>query len=346
VIAAPEGADKIVSPETEQASGETVGEAVYDRVAGRPQETEEQIVDNSEEPEEIRQIVLPGPQSEAETALARPVGEADGAPAEPDAPAEAAEGEAAAEPAAADNIGPRRVRTYVVRPDGSIVETGEASPAAAPSTPAAPPIDIEPIDPVTVATTALNGAGEPADPADAAPATGTPAAASTADSDAPTGELRQGAEEPAAPAPPPEEDPAERLEAALAEPTAPPEQAAAAEQPPAEPAPPAAGDNAPVDLLSAAPAQQPVPPPAASGEGWVVQVSSQRSQSDAQASWNALKSRYASVLGNLDASIQSADLGEKGVYYRVRIGPWTDRAQAVEVCEALQAAGGDCFVGR
>ena len=42
--------------------------------------------------------------------------------------------------------------------------------------------------------------------------------------------------------------------------------------------------------------------------------------------------------------IQEADLGTKGLYYRVRVGPWASRDDAIKVCEALKAAGGNCFV--
>ncbi len=57
-----------------------------------------------------------------------------------------------------------------------------------------------------------------------------------------------------------------------------------------------------------------------------------------------MQQRYASVLGNLDPNIQEADLGTKGIYYRVRVGPWSSRDDAIQVCESLKAAGGTCFV--
>jgi cell division protein FtsN len=52
------------------------------------------------------------------------------------------------------------------------------------------------------------------------------------------------------------------------------------------------------------------------------------------------------VLGNMEPNIQEADLGAKGTYYRVRVGPWASRGEAVQVCERLRAAGGDCIVTR
>ena len=77
-----------------------------------------------------------------------------------------------------------------------------------------------------------------------------------------------------------------------------------------------------------------------------MQISSQRSPEQADAAFADLQSRYASVLGSLDRVVQEADLGEKGIYYRVRVGPWASREEAIEVCEALKAAGGNCFVTR
>jgi hypothetical protein len=43
--------------------------------------------------------------------------------------------------------------------------------------------------------------------------------------------------------------------------------------------------------------------------------------------------------------VQKADLGAKGIYYRVRVGQPT-RDQAVALCEQLRTAGGDCLLAR
>ena len=40
-----------------------------------------------------------------------------------------------------------------------------------------------------------------------------------------------------------------------------------------------------------------------------------------------------------------ADLGEKGIYYRVRVGPFND-GDAARLCGDLKAAGGDCILAR
>ena len=78
----------------------------------------------------------------------------------------------------------------------------------------------------------------------------------------------------------------------------------------------------------------------------MVQVSSQRSADQAQASFESMKRRYKSVLGGFNPDIQRADLGAKGTYYRVRVGPMASREAALRLCEQLKSAGGSCFVTR
>jgi hypothetical protein len=80
------------------------------------------------------------------------------------------------------------------------------------------------------------------------------------------------------------------------------------------------------------------------GGGYLVQVSSQRSEADAQAAYRSLRSRYSNVLGDHSHVIRRADLGSKGVYYRAMVGPFASRDQAIQVCGNLKAAGGDCVV--
>ncbi len=304
VIAAQDGPVKITPEETQaEGGGETVGEAVYDRVAGQAPETEETVVEGAEEPREIARIVLP----EAESA----------APEQPPAPAEntivAEEPAGSAEEAQAslEDFGPRRVETFVVRPDGTIVTTTEAGEPSEPdltaqqmATAQTEAMDPKPVETVTISEPRT--AGEPTAAQELA------AVAAEAPVEQPT-EAAQPTEEAAAP---PATEPVEEVEVAVA-----PEPETAPEPEPAA-----------------------TPPTAASG--FVVQIASQTSQEAAEATFASLQRSYGSVLGGLEPNIQRADLGEKGIYYRVRVGPWAERADAVNVCEALQAAGGDCFVAR
>ncbi|GGF55763.1 hypothetical protein GCM10007301_14270 [Azorhizobium oxalatiphilum] len=104
---------------------------------------------------------------------------------------------------------------------------------------------------------------------------------------------------------------------------------------------------------SVAPAAAPAPAPAAAppvsssaAGGYVVQVASQKSETDAMGSWKILRSRYPQLLGNYEASVKRADLGERGIYYRAQVGPFGTREQANELCQSLRAQGGDCLVQR
>jgi hypothetical protein len=93
------------------------------------------------------------------------------------------------------------------------------------------------------------------------------------------------------------------------------------------------------------PVQAPPAAPAASG-GYMVQVSSQRSEADAQASFKALQGKFPAVLGAHSPSIKRADLGEKGIYYRAMVGPFGSSEEASQFCGNLKSAGGQCVVQR
>lgn len=90
-----------------------------------------------------------------------------------------------------------------------------------------------------------------------------------------------------------------------------------------------------------------LPPPRAAapvaGSGAFVQLSSQRSEGEAQAAFRSLQSKYPSVLGNRSLTVHRADLGAKGTYYRAMVGPLAS-ADAVELCSSLKAAGGSCII--
>jgi hypothetical protein len=83
----------------------------------------------------------------------------------------------------------------------------------------------------------------------------------------------------------------------------------------------------------------------ASGD-YMVQVSSQRNEADAQASFRALQGKFPAVLGSRSPSIKRADLGDKGVYYRAMVGPFGTPNEASQFCGSLKSAGGQCVVQR
>lgn len=84
---------------------------------------------------------------------------------------------------------------------------------------------------------------------------------------------------------------------------------------------------------------------AGNGGGFIVQVSSQRSEADAQASYRALQAKY-SQLKPHQPIIRRADLGAKGVFYRAMVGPFESGDEAVQFCNGLKQAGGQCIIHR
>ncbi len=107
---------------------------------------------------------------------------------------------------------------------------------------------------------------------------------------------------------------------------------------------PQGAPSAPADTRNRVAATTPTQPPPSSGGSYVVQVSSQRSESDAQASYRALQGKFPSVLGSRAPLIKRADLGDKGVYYRAMVGPFGSPEEAAQVCGNLKTAGGQCVV--
>jgi hypothetical protein len=85
---------------------------------------------------------------------------------------------------------------------------------------------------------------------------------------------------------------------------------------------------------------------APSGGGYLVQVSSQKNEADAQASYRALQSKFPTVLRSRAPLIKRADLGDKGVYYRAMVGPFGSSDEASQFCGSLKTAGGQCVVQR
>ncbi|HVT55311.1 MAG TPA: SPOR domain-containing protein, partial [Xanthobacteraceae bacterium] len=79
---------------------------------------------------------------------------------------------------------------------------------------------------------------------------------------------------------------------------------------------------------------------------YVVQVSSQKSEQDAQTAWRQLQAKYTNVLGNAQVSFKRVDLGDRGTFYRAMVGPFANRDQAYEMCQNLKTAGGECVVQR
>ncbi len=107
----------------------------------------------------------------------------------------------------------------------------------------------------------------------------------------------------------------------------------------------------PVRTAAVAPPTRIAPTAASSGNGggaggYAVQVSSQRSEAEAQAAFRSLQGKYPSQLGSRQPLIHRVDLGAKGIYFRAMVGPFGSSNEAGEVCSSLKAAGGECIVQR
>ncbi len=93
---------------------------------------------------------------------------------------------------------------------------------------------------------------------------------------------------------------------------------------------------------------QPAPAPQQSGvggSGYVLQMSSFRDRDAATAEYRRLIGRHSSILRGLSPEIREADLGASGKFYKLRLGAVAGRGQAVQLCNALIAAGEkDCLV--
>ncbi len=246
----------------------------------------------------------------------------------------------------------REEQPVEVKPAPRVVFPGpsQAQPAAqpAPSAPAvaaAPPAGIAALastEPKKIRTIAIRPDQAALDSAVAAPVRPPAGPATTRTAAAPPAAASDAAPNP--PAPPPAGRPAP------------------AHQPPVQQAQAEAPGNAPLSLSPGAKTRAPAPtrvasaPPAAAapaapaassgGPGSYVQVSSQRSEAEAQSAYHALAAKYPNVLGNRPVVVRRAEIPGKGTYYRATVGPFASTEQANELCSSLKAAGGACIVQR
>ena len=327
IISADAGPTKIAPPEPPAAgNGDQQNKLIYDRVdsASGQGPADTNLVTPGSEP------IAPVPSTDTNNPIARII--TPGGPAT-ETPACRRTGGANDNATATDggdsaqSIGPRKVRTVIVRPDGTIVSSDAApAPGDAPASTDAVPMPAPP-------TTEVPAVPPPATNDDtAAIAGGTSGQELTITPSPATGDLTP------TPTPP--------ATSKTPTPTSPPTP---------KPTPPklvaTGGDNGPIDLTpgtsntrvaSRTPAGQGAALPLVA-DGMMVQVSSQRSADAAQATFHDLQTRYPGILGGYDADVQRADLGDRGIYFRVRVGPFAS-ADAQSLCSDLKNAGGDCIL--
>ncbi|KUM27881.1 sporulation protein [Mesorhizobium loti] len=269
---------------------------------------------------------VPGPDAVAPAPDAASPGSAKAAaPAQPAAPAPKSEDRIAQVLQEADKgtnndvvaVAPRKVKTMMVKPDGSLVPREE--PAPAPQVAAT-----EPPDPAPQHVA-------PAGQGDAQPTgTVTPLADQSAD------QADSGQDETAKPA----------------KPTAAPKAEAktqSANTPAKVPVAPPRPSDQPVDIVGEVKPDQVAsidPATASAGGGsWSMQIASQPTVESAQSTYQDLQRRYGSVLSGRTANIVKAEIAGKGTFYRVRV-PAQSRNDAINLCTSYKAAGGTCFVSR
>jgi hypothetical protein len=135
--------------------------------------------------------------------------------------------------------------------------------------------------------------------------------------------------------------------AAPAAPRTPPTSANASANTPLSLAPQAAPSEPPQRMAATNPTQIAPTPSSGSAGGYIVQVSSQRTESEAQASYRVLQGKYGSVLGSRPPVVKQADLTAqgKGIFYRAYAGPYNSQGEASQVCNNLKSAGlSDCYI--
>jgi len=122
-------------------------------------------------------------------------------------------------------------------------------------------------------------------------------------------------------------------------------QAAAGYQAPAPEttAEPVAATPAPVE---AQPAETQVAalPSSEAPSGIRLQLASVPNEADVDGEWQRLQKRLGNALDGQQLQVERADLGTKGVFYRLQIGPFADRSAAKAACKEIKAAGGDCLL--
>ncbi|PWW04204.1 sporulation related protein [Hoeflea marina] len=292
--------------------------AVYEKVDGGDvsKPTQPSLVTSAEEPVDVVQRTL-------DPSFLPLEGENDAEPEKAEDRLAADETQADGEPAAGSVVVvPRKVRTMVVRPDGTIVARDEPDPQpvaeAAPAT-ATPPVQ-------TAATEPQAGVVGPAAPAAASVEPASPAAA-VPDTTV-TAPVRVVTTQPITTpvaAPVPEVRPSEQAVNIVS----------------------TVSENGNVNAPAAAPAapQAAAAPAVDNPGGYYMQIASQPTPEGAQASYSNLSGRFASVIGGRGVQIQRADIPGKGVYHRVRI-PAGGRDEANALCARYKAAGGSCLVTR
>jgi sporulation related protein len=95
---------------------------------------------------------------------------------------------------------------------------------------------------------------------------------------------------------------------------------------------------------SAVATARPTPKPEGAGPPMKIQLASLRTSDEARDEWARVKRENTNLLGKFTAVAVRADLGDRGIWYRVEVGPVGDRAAALQLCKALKERNLGCQI--
>ena len=98
-----------------------------------------------------------------------------------------------------------------------------------------------------------------------------------------------------------------------------------------------------IKQIAATPAETPSSEIAAGS--WQIQLISSPNKTAIDKAWVGLTKKY-NGLKNLPHEIESADLGAKGIFYRLKAGAFKTRTEAERLCNSIKSSGGSCLVKR
>ncbi|MCA3560282.1 MAG: SPOR domain-containing protein [Aestuariivirga sp.] len=114
---------------------------------------------------------------------------------------------------------------------------------------------------------------------------------------------------------------------------------------PAEPAAPAM-QPAETQAAEAAPPTPPgEPAPQPKITGWSVQLASATSEDSAWSTWKKMQARNKALAAQQPVVVR-ADLGTKGIFYRVRLVGFDSQEDAGKACSRLKSKGVNCFISK
>lgn len=111
----------------------------------------------------------------------------------------------------------------------------------------------------------------------------------------------------------------------------------------AVPAPVPAAEKIDIPAKTAASVEPRTPAAAAATGDWQIQLISSPNRAAVDSAWNGLVKKYPSLQGQ-PREIETADLGAKGTYYRLKAGAFVNRSGADKLCGDIKALGGTCIV--